>query len=170
MNCVRRVAHLLDARGVKNLYAAQVRSVMEYAPLTWSSCPPSYLGLLEKVQHRAQMFINNKTTPGQQLPPLQPLQHRRDVAGLCTIYKIHRDGAPHLATLRQPWATPHPYTTRDAHTREQQLYVPFARTEIFLRPFLPRYTRLWNSVVRQTNIHHAATLQTFKCAVSAWMV
>ena len=169
MNCVRRVAHLLDAKGVSNLYAAQVRSVMEYAPLTWSSCPPSYLGLLDKVQHRAQRLITSKCTPGHQLPPLQHLQHRRDVAGLCATYKIHKEAAPHLAPLRQPWATPHPHATRDALTKEQQLVVPFARTETFLRSFLPRYTRLWNCLVRQTNIHQSATLQTFKCAVNAWL-
>ena len=116
LNCVRRIAHLLDAPGVSNLYAAQVRSVMEYAPLTWSSCPPAYLGLLDKVQHRAQRLINS-----QQLPPIQSLQHRRDVAGLCATYKIHRGGALHLATLRQPWTTPHPHAPRDAHTKEQQI-------------------------------------------------
>ena len=143
---------------------------MEYAPLTWSSCPPSYLGLLDKVQNRAQRLIHGKMTPGLQPLPLQSLQHRRDVAGLCAIYKIHRESAPHLAKLRQPWATPIPHATRDAHTREHQLTVPFSRTETFLRSFIPRYTRLWNTVVRQTDIHLAATLQSFKCAVNAWLM
>ncbi|KAK8383411.1 hypothetical protein O3P69_019061 [Scylla paramamosain] len=53
------------------------------------------------------------------LPPLEPwsprygdilpitaLQHRRHKACLCAMYKIHREGAPHPTTLRQPWATP----------------------------------------------------------------
>ncbi|KAK8398045.1 hypothetical protein O3P69_003744 [Scylla paramamosain] len=96
LNCVRRVAHL-DAQGIANLYASQVLSVMEYAPLTWSYCflpPTSYLGLLDK-----------------------PLQHKREVAGLCATYKIHRKGAPLPATLWQPWATPHPHATKDTHTR-----------------------------------------------------
>ncbi|KAG0725679.1 hypothetical protein GWK47_038127 [Chionoecetes opilio] len=86
-----------------------------------------------------------------------PLQHRRDVAGLCVTYKILKQGAPHLAILRQPWATPHPYSTRDANKRDQQLIVPFARTATFFRSFLPRYSRLWNRVVRQTDMHQAAT-------------
>ncbi|KAG0714596.1 hypothetical protein GWK47_013810 [Chionoecetes opilio] len=71
---------------------------------------------------------------------------------------------------RQPWATPHPYATRDAHKRGQQLIVPFARTETFFRSFLPRYSRLWNRVVRQTDMHQAATLHIFKCAVNAWLM
>ncbi|KAG0726423.1 hypothetical protein GWK47_036623 [Chionoecetes opilio] len=99
-----------------------------------------------------------------QLAPLQPLQHRRDVAGLCVTYKILKQGAPHLATLRQPWATPHSYSTRDAPQEDPQLIVPFARTETFFRSFLPRYSRLWNRVVRQTDMHQAATLHIFKCA------
>ncbi|KAG0715828.1 hypothetical protein GWK47_011047 [Chionoecetes opilio] len=102
--------------------------------------------------------------------PLQPLQHRRDVAGLCVTYKILKQGALHLATLRQPWATPHSYSTRDAHKRDQQLIVPFARTETFFRSFLPRYSRLWNHVVRQTDMHQAATLHLFKCAVNAGLM
>ncbi|KAG0725877.1 hypothetical protein GWK47_037740 [Chionoecetes opilio] len=105
---------------------------------------------------------------------LQPLQHRRDVAGLCVMYKILKQGVPHLATLRQPWATPHSYSTRDAHKRDQQLIVPFARTETFFRSFLPRYSRLWNRVVRQTDMHQAATLHIFKCApiwkLKPWLV
>ena len=168
LSCVRRVSHLLDARGVSNLYAAQVRSIMEYAPLTWSSCPPSYLGLLDKVQDRAQRLISTKTLPEEQVPFLQPLQQRRDVAGLCATYKIHREGAQHLSALRQPWATPHSHFTRDAHTSEQ-LAVPFARTETFLRSFVPRYTRLWNNLVKDTAIHKAPTLQNFKCAANNWL-
>ncbi|KAG0714565.1 Protein amalgam [Chionoecetes opilio] len=96
--------------------------------------------------------------------PPTALQHRRDVAGLCVTYKILKQGAPHLAILRQPWATPHPYSTRDANKRDQQLIVPFARTATFFRSFLPRYSRLWNRVVRQTDMHQAATLHIFKCA------
>ncbi|KAG0727448.1 hypothetical protein GWK47_004009 [Chionoecetes opilio] len=111
--------------------------------------------------------------PDDHIPPLNkltPLQHRRDVAGLCVTYKILKQGAPHLAILRQPWATPHPYSTRDANKRDQQLIVPFARTATFFRSFLPRYSRLWNHVVRQTDMHQAATLHIFKCAVNAWLM
>ncbi|KAG0714196.1 hypothetical protein GWK47_014579 [Chionoecetes opilio] len=127
LNCVRRVSHLLDARGVTTLYAAQVRSLMDPYSTgeTWPACA-------------------SRTNPQQ--------------------------GAPHLAILRQPWATPHPYSTRDANKRDQQLIVPFARTATFFRSFLPRYSRLWNRVVRQTDMHQAATLHIFKCAVNAWLM
>ncbi|KAG0722187.1 hypothetical protein GWK47_044984 [Chionoecetes opilio] len=169
LSCVRRVSHLLDSQGITTLYAAQVRSLMEYAPLTWSSCPPSYLSLLDKVQARAQRLIRLKALQDQLLPPLQPLQQRRDVAGLCVVYKTHKQHVPHLAALRQPWARPHGHTTRTAATKDHQLIVPFARTETSLRSFLPRYTRMWNRMVQQTQLHSTSSLQTFKSAVNAWI-
>ncbi|KAG0716627.1 hypothetical protein GWK47_009216 [Chionoecetes opilio] len=116
LSCVRRVSHLLDSQGITTLYTAQVRSLMEYAPLTWSSCTPSYLSLLDK-----------------------------------------------------PWARPHGHTTRTAATRDHQLIVPFARTETSLRSFLRRYTRMWNRMVQQTQLHSTSSLQTFKNAVNAWI-
>ncbi|XP_045103032.1 uncharacterized protein LOC123499296 [Portunus trituberculatus] len=116
--------------------------------------------LLDKVQDRARRLISTKALPDEQAPLLQPLQHKRDVAGLCATYKIHKEGAPHLSALRQPWAAPHPHSTREACT-ENHLTVPFARTETFLRSFVPRYTRLWNNLVSDTDIHKAPTLQKF---------
>ncbi|KAG0703016.1 hypothetical protein GWK47_024980 [Chionoecetes opilio] len=116
---------------------------MEYAPLTWSSCPPSYPSLLDK--------------------------QRREVAGLCVVYKTHEQHVPHPAALRQPWARPHGHATRTAATRDHQLIVPFARTETSLRSFLPRYTRLWNRMVQQTQRHSTSSLQTFKSAGNAWI-
>ncbi|XP_045105136.1 uncharacterized protein LOC123500494 [Portunus trituberculatus] len=137
-------------------------------PLTWLSCP-SYLSLLDKIQHRAQRLIRLKAPPDQPSPTMQPLQQRRDVAGLCVIYKTHKQGAPHLTALRQPWAQPHGHTTRAATSRVHQLVVPFARTETFLRSFLPRYTRMWNHLVMQTQLHYTTSLHTFKSAANAWI-
>ncbi|KAG0712473.1 hypothetical protein GWK47_018400 [Chionoecetes opilio] len=96
---------------------------------------------------------NKDKAEDQLLPPLQPLQQRRDVAGLCVVYKTHKQHVPHLAALRQPWARPHGHTTRTTATMDHQLIVPFARTEISLRSFLPRYTRMWNRMVQQTQLH-----------------
>ncbi|XP_069983709.1 uncharacterized protein [Penaeus vannamei] len=114
LNCVRRIAHLLDSQGICTLYAAQVRSLMEYAPLTWSSYPPSYLGLLDKIQQRAQRLICVKAPPDQSSPLMQPLQQRRDVAGLCVIYKTHKQSAPHLNHTATPPALPPPGMTNSS--------------------------------------------------------
>ena len=103
--CVRRIAHLLDSKGCSMLYNSQVRSLMEYSPLVWSSCPPSYLRLLDRVQERARRLVENKTQNHNTPVIFQPLQHRRDVSGLCVFFKIHKLNSAYLTLLRLPTAT-----------------------------------------------------------------
>ncbi|KAG0716706.1 hypothetical protein GWK47_000966 [Chionoecetes opilio] len=64
---------------------------MEYSPLAWSSCPPSYLRLLDRVQARAQRLARLKD-PEAAAEIIQPLQQRRDVAGMCS--QGSQDAAP----------------------------------------------------------------------------
>lgn len=170
LGCVRRVGGVLDARGVSSLYKAQVRPVMEYAPLTWSSCPPSYLTDLERVQARAQRLVRGRTLD-HAADAFQPLQHRRDVAGLCVMYKAQALHIPHLAALRVPGPVPQTQVTRSAGNTEHPhtVTVPFSRTEHYIRSFLPRYSRLWNQLVLNTDLHRSTSLHTFKCRVNEWL-
>ena len=95
LSCVRRVSYLSDARGATNLYATRVRSVMEYTFLTWSSCPAHHT-LVSLTRFRtvcSWRLITTRVLPHEQVPSIPPLQHTRDVAGLCATYKIHREGA-----------------------------------------------------------------------------
>lgn len=168
LGCIRRISHLLDDRGVASLYKAQVRSLMEYSHLVWSSCPPSYLGLLDRIQNRAQRLVELKTQ-NPRVCSFQPLQQRRDVAGLCTMYKIHKLHNPHLTVLRLHPPPMPVHATRAASDRDHQLTVPFARTECCLRSFLPHYSRLWNHMVCRTELHHSITMHHFKSRVNAWL-
>ena len=72
---LRRVRHLLDADGLLRLYKAQVRSVMEYSPLSWMSSAQCHLSLLDKVQRRAERLIHY--TNGQQQQQQQHQQHQQ---------------------------------------------------------------------------------------------
>ena len=166
--CIRRIAPLLDSKGCSTLYNSQVRSLMEYSPLVWSSCPPSYLTLLDRVQNRARRLVEFKAHHTDQPIHFQSLQHRRDVAALCVLYKVHKECIPHLASLRLPPAVAMVHTTRNAHNRIQELQIPFARTELYLRSFQPKYSRLWNSLVQQTDLCEQTTLTRFKSAVHLW--
>ena len=168
LSCVRRISHLLDAKGVEVLYKAQIRPLMEYSPLTWSSCPPSYLATLDRVQRRAQRLVESRAPP-RALNYLQPLQERRDVAGLSVMYKTHHLCTSHLTALRLPALLPANHATRSSPYREQQVLVPFSRTEHHLRSFQPRYSRLWNEMARHTNLRHCNSLQEFKRGVNTWV-
>ena len=166
--CIRRIASFLDGNGCYTLYNSQVRSLMEYCPLVWSSCPASYLGLLDRVQNRAQGLVSLKTNESERQRVFQPLQHRREVAALCVMYKVHRQNIPHLASLRLEPQTAALHDTRTSSTRGQELKVPFARTDQYLRSFHPKYARLWNKMVQQTTLLYLPTLQAFKSAVHKW--
>ncbi|XP_045137168.1 uncharacterized protein LOC123519728 [Portunus trituberculatus] len=155
---------------MSSLYKAQVRPVMEYAPLTWSSCPTSYLTGLERVQTRAQRLVR-VCTRGHAPDTFQPLQHRRDVVGLCVMFKAQALHTPHLATLRLPGPPPPTQATRSAGNSEHPhtVAVPFSRTEYNIRSFLPRYSRLWNQMVLSTDLHRSTSLHIFKCRANEWL-
>ena len=168
LSCIRRISNFLDAKGIEILYKAQVRSLMEYSPLTWSSCPPSYLATLDRVQRRAQRLMESRVPP--HMPSyLQPLQQRREVAGLSVMYKVHHLRTPHMTPLTLPAPLPPSQATRSAPYREEQVVVPFSRTEHHQRSFLPHYSRLWNEMVRRTDLHHSNSLQHFKQGVNTWV-
>ncbi|KAG0718149.1 hypothetical protein GWK47_053030 [Chionoecetes opilio] len=79
-----RRAHPGRSGGRHTPFKSQVRSLMEYSPLAWSSCPP-------------ELRLNPRARPS--------------------------------------------HSTRAAHNIDHQVTVPFARTEHYLRSFLPRYGR-----------------------------
>ena len=164
LGCIRRISHLLDARGCLMLYNSQVRSIMEYSPLVWSSCPPSYLRLLDRVQDRARRLIESKSGDNNIPIVFQPLQHRRNVAGLCVFYKIYVLRVSHLMTLSLPTARSF-YNTRSASAVGYEIEIPFARTEQYLRSFLPKYSRMWNRIIQNVDLHHINSMQQFKAAV-----
>ena len=103
VTALRRIKHLLDAKGLQTLYKAQVRSHLEYAPLTWMSCPRSHLSLLDKVQRRAERLITSVCQRGEAVTVLDTLKHRRQVASLTVFHKAQILHTPHLTDLRLPW-------------------------------------------------------------------
>ena len=125
--CLRRVGYLLDGEGCTMLYNSQIRSLMEYSPLTWSSCPPSYLELLDKIQERVQRLANSRRHT-QEPATFQSLRHRRAVSGLCVFYKVQVKRCPHIANLRLPPSPTAVHDTRQSPRTGLEVDIPFART------------------------------------------
>ncbi|KAG0719362.1 hypothetical protein GWK47_007296 [Chionoecetes opilio] len=134
---------------------------MEYSLLAWFS----YLGLLDRVQARTQRLTRLKA-PGATAQILQPLQQRCDVGGICVMYKAHMMQLLQLAALRLNPRAPPSHATHAAHNIDLQVTVPFVRTKHYLRSFPPRYGRLWNILVRQTDLHLTTSLHVFISAVN----
>ena len=148
------------------LYKSQVRSLLEYAPLAWGGAAAKHLSLLDRVQDRARSIIQDGD-PTQE-PHLQNLQHRRDVAGLTTLYKIQQQRTAHLQPLRQP-ARQVQRSTRRVERTPDALAEPRCNTQHHQRQFIPKYVRLWNEFLAFFPDIETYSLQSFKCQVHAWL-
>nr|XP_053641009.1 uncharacterized protein LOC128694747 [Cherax quadricarinatus] len=167
LTALRRISHLLDSRGCKILYEAQVRSHLEYAPLSWFACPPSHLRLLDRVENRARRLISRLDPSWMDLSFQQSLQHRRDVGGLTVMYKANIVKIPHLDPLRGQRETSF-YATRRAESSNFTLAVPFSRTSLHLRSYIPRMTRVWNTFV-QHNVNEITSVDQMKMLAHRWL-
>ena len=160
---LHRISGFMNQKDLETLYKAQVRSVMEYAPLSWGGAAPTHLALLDKVQRRAEQIIY-----GDQESCLQPLQQRRDVAGMGAMFRIQHMNVEHLQELRQP-PRPVPRLTRQAARSAHALAVPRSHTLHHQRQFISTYANKWNSFMETSSDTPSWTLQAFKSAVNRWL-
>jgi len=165
---LRRLAWLLDRKGKEILYKAQIRSVMEYSPLTWGGAAKSHLHILNKVQERAQRTIIGGAPQDNNHHTLQDSQHRRDVAGLTTFFKFQEQHVAHLVGLERPLQR-RERTTRTVEQTPSAVEVPFARTSHYQRTFIYRYSILWNKLLKHVRYLSENSLQSFKCKINIWL-
>lgn len=181
---LRRLRHLLDAEGLLTLYKAQVRPVMEYAPLSWMSSARCHLNLLDKVQRRAERLINDARQP--RPPPQQPwrqqrqqlgqedepelrdtLEHRRRVAALTVLHKAQIQQVPHLADLRATWRRSE-RCTRTVQSNDLLLEVPRSHSSSHQRTFSSAAAVWWNDLTAVVDIRPLST-QQMKVATHKWL-
>ena len=136
---------------------------MEFSPLAWGGASPTHLALLDKVQRRAERIIY-----GDDPSSLQPLQQRRDVAGMAAMFRIQELKVEHLQELRQP-SRPVPRLTREAARTEHALAVPRCHTLHHQRQFTAVYVRKWNDFMGIEVDPRISSLQAFKIAVNRWL-
>ena len=104
---------------------------------------------------------------------LEPLQHRRDVAGMAVMYKVHVLDVEHLRSLRlAPRPVPRITRAASADTTHRALKEPRCNTLHQQLQFLPRYAKLWNNFVTSEPHIMAAlkNMQQFKSAVNKWLL
>ena len=124
---------------------------------------PTHLALLDKVQRRAERIVY-----GEHPSCLQPLQLRRDVAGMAAMFRIQELKVEHLQELRQP-SRPVPRLTREAVRMEHALAVPRCYTLHHQRQFIAVYVRKWNDFMAIEADPRTSSLQGFKIAVNRWL-
>ena len=57
LGALRKIANKLDTAGRATVYKAQIRSIMEYACLSWMSASPTVLNQLDSIQQKALRII-----------------------------------------------------------------------------------------------------------------
>jgi len=147
LGALRRVSNKLDVRGRATVYKAQVRSVMEYASLSWMSASTTTLGLLDSIQRKALRIIGVSEEEARTELNITSLHQRRQVAAATVLYKMHTSLCPpDLKAL-----LPKPFLVRRA-TRSSlsmpchALTVPVSRTISTGRTFIHTAVRVWNSL------------------------
>ncbi|MPC88890.1 hypothetical protein E2C01_083813 [Portunus trituberculatus] len=138
------MAGLLDSKGREFIYKAEIRSSLEYSCFAWGGAAP-WTAVLDKIQKRAERLIKDGL-PEQQaasLYSLHSLQHRRDVAGLATLYKVHDQRIPHMQELRLPPRRAE-VLTRTVSPVPSVLTTPRSHYTHQQRQFKQNYVQWWN--------------------------
>merc|ERR1712208_54020 len=142
---LRRVASKLTTESRATVYKLQVRSVMEYASLTWMSAPPTHLGLLDNIQRKALRIIG--VDQDSATLSIDSLSHRRQVAATTVLYKMHTPHCPRdLQDMLPPRYTRRRNTRRCTATPVHALDLPGSNTRTLDRTFLHTAVRVWNSL------------------------
>ena len=189
---LRRLQHLLDADGLLTLYKAQVRPIMEYAPLTWMSSSRCHLNLLDKVQRRAERLISGARQPHLTRQPWRQrqqqqqhqqqqqqrqedgqvlrdtLDHRRRVAALTVLHKAQIQNVPHLADLRATWRRSE-RNTRTVLSNNLLLEAPRSRSSTHQRAFSSATVVWWNALTAEVDVVPLST-QQMKVSTHRWLL
>ncbi|XP_045503597.1 uncharacterized protein LOC123700430 [Colias croceus] len=125
------------------LYKAQIRPDMEYCSHLWAGAPQYQLLPLDSVQRRAVRVIGKQALTDR----LDPLGLRRDVASLCDFYRLYNGECSEELFELIPAAEFH-YRTARHKTKFHAHHLDLWRSSTvrFTRHFIPRTTKMWNSL------------------------
>ena len=168
---LRRMKHLLNTTNLMTLYKAQVRPIMEYAPLTWMASAQCHLNLLDRVQRRAMRLINEQAQlqpqhQGVDQCPIDTLEHRRRVGALTVLHKAQVQRVSHLVELRVPWRRVE-RNTRTVLSSNLLLEIPRSNTSRHQRTFTSKTAAEWNLFTADVDVQQLTTHQA-KLAAHAW--
>ena len=148
LGALRKIANKLDTAGRATVYKAQIRSIKEYACLSWMSASPTVLNQLDSIQQKALRIIGvDQVTACRELA-ITSLHFRREVAAVSVHYKMHTSHCPRdlQAVLPNPVHIPQ-NNSMPAHAMpDHAVATPPAKTSTLDRTFLHSAIRIWNSL------------------------
>ena len=149
------------------IYKAYIRPLMEHASPIWYGAGSTSLRLLDRLQNKAIRLLRIDK-------PLEygivPLSHRRNVASLCVFYRhFFLQPSIELADILPGVA---PCVRRTRSTTRGHPYcvqIPRSRTELHLNSYIPRTSRLWNSIPASA-FPDSPDIGVFKKAVNIFLM
>ena len=157
LSCSR---NLLPHQAHITIYKAYIRPLMEYASPIWNGAGTTSLKLLDRLQKKALRLLKIDE-------PLKfgivPLSHRINVTSLCVFYHhIFLQPSIELADIL-PSEAPSMRATRCC------VHIPRSKTELHLNSYIPRTSRLWNSLPAST-FPASPNMTAFKTGVNAFLM
>ena len=147
LGALRKIANKLDTARRATVYKAQIRSIMEHACLSLMSASPTVLNQLDSIQQNDLRIIGvNQATACTELA-IPSLQHRREVAAVTVLYKMHTSHCPRDLQELLPCPYTSGRTTRASSTMTTHaLAMPHAKTSTLDRTFLHSAITIWNTL------------------------
>ena len=152
----------LPRSALSKYYISFIRPVLEYGSVVFDNCTNHESFCLEQVQRRAAILCTGsfkRSSYNRLLRELgwDTLQNRRTNSKL-VLFKILNNLTPnYLKELIPPLVqTATPYSLRT----QANFRIPFSRTNLLKRSFIPSTLRLWNSLDMQTR--DSKSLNSFK--------
>ena len=157
-----RARKYFSPANLATLYKAQIRPGLEYCSHIYGTAAPTTLALLDSVQNRAIRLIGDPNITRR----LAPLSHRRAVADLSLFYRyFHGHCSSEISNIMPQLEIPGRETRRTATSHRHTVELRTSRTAPFDRTFVPRASRLWNSL--PSNVFpETIDLQTFKSRIN----
>jgi len=137
LGILRKAKTVLPSSVLSTLYKTKMRSVMEYCGPIWQGASKTVLEKLNSVQNKACKFIGSfsKTIPELNI---NSLEQRRQVSGLCQIYRMFQKIAPEpVGDLLPDILVPARLSHCVAQRHHMQLSMKRSRTQHHMSSFLP---------------------------------
>ena len=149
-----------DESVVSRCFWSLLLPILEYCSPVWGSSAEGHLALLDRIVSRVTQMSNGLVQCD--------LQHRRNVAALCMLYKVRANAAhPLNSRLPLPYMAPRPLR-RHAQQHAHQLSAVHSRTSQYQRTFVPEISRLWNSLGQTVTFEEG--LQKFKTTAHRYLL
>ena len=130
-----------------------MRPILEYGAVCWGPYREGQVSDLNRVQKRADKFVNNKNKSG-----WETLAQRRLIARICALFKAYTGGRVWKAIgdrLLKPY-----YLSRDDHNRK--IGTGKQRTDVGKYYFVNRTIISWNQLAAGLLASFSCKLNTFR--------